>query len=178
MRLGILLLAALAFTLPRGAAAEETDRSHWLRLRFQLVDLHFPGVDEETTIFRDGLVVQRYVRFGEELMLRRGQATRAEIRKLRTTLAARKVEAQVGDCDLAPFGGQFVSIRLTVTWFGRKNQSNRFAVGSAFFATPCGSGTWTIIEEISNFVDAALQPSRREIEELEPEPSSPRLPCE
>ncbi len=180
MRIGILLLAAFAFTTARSAAAEETDRSHWFRVRYQLVEeTRGFDIDAETTAFRDGVVVTTNVNRGLLLNLRRGQATQPEMVTLRRSMVRNRIAEQAGDCNYPFLGGQNSTVRLTVTWFDGHGGSHRFAVGRAFsFETPCPQGTGQLVEDILRFVTASRGRGRREVEEVTPEPPFPFSPCE
>ena len=161
MRYKVVLSAlGLVLGLPLTALAQAPASEGYLVRRTTQVDDETTGfkINVETTIFRDGLVVE-VQRLPSETFLIRARGTAMAVRKLQQTLSRNRFGSEVGRCYYRDQPGQGEIYRSAVTWFGRTGQSKVTLPFGDPFRDLCGNGFAESIQAIEDFFsDAASGP--------------------
>lgn len=158
---GILsVLVVLALGLPTAVLAQAPAPESYLVRRTTHVDDDTTGykINIETTIFRDGLVVE-VQRLPRETFLIRARGTATAVRRLQQTLSRNRFGAEIGRCYYRDQPGQGEVYRSSVTWFGRTGQSKVTLNFGDPFRDFCSDGFAESIQAIEDFFsDAANGP--------------------
>ncbi len=154
------ILVGLALVLPSATLAQAPAPESYLVRRTTHVDDDTTGykINIETTIFRDGLVVE-VQRLPNETVLIRARGTAAAVLNLQRTLSRNRFGSQPGRCYYRDLPGQGEVYRSAVTWFGRTGQSKVTLNFGDPFRDFCSDGFVESIRAIEEFFsDAAHRP--------------------
>jgi hypothetical protein len=127
--LTILFLLAACSLLPQPVRAASQGG---LLLRWQdHVDYEFIS-DSETLIYRDGLVIVKSMRSGEDrVSLSRGLADPLELARLKQALSDNRVGIlRANGCKAAPHGPTGFQYTAILTWFGNAGRQNRLEINT------------------------------------------------
>jgi hypothetical protein len=160
-RAGAFLLAFCAFA---AASQASSPRSFLLRIEGR-VDSTFScqGVDSETLIFHDGLVIRKAVADDGVSTFTRWEASQEAVRRLLQALGENRVGVAHGSCvvDLAQPNSFF---DFTIAWFGRFGRKNVFTVTSRS-GQGCPESTNAIFKAIGDFLStASVDPGGEQVE--------------
>jgi hypothetical protein len=141
----------------------QTDRSVLLSIESRS-DLTFSceGVDTETLVLQDGLVISKRIADKGEIEILRLTASSEALRRLRSALRRNRVGIAEGDCAV-DFRQPNLSFTETITWVGNAGRNHTFTVTSSS-VEPCPDSTGNIFNAISEFIGAAyLDPLRERV---------------
>lgn len=147
-----LCLAAWVFLTTHAARAESSPDDRLLLHLHEAFDsdfFDFSGTTE-TSIFRDGLVVERGSDSGNHCWIRRGAGTPEMLHELQEVLLRNRVGFQEGNCLIHEAVDNF-AVERQVTWLGRGGRQHTYKTGNVFH-DPCTAGTVEIDDAIRSFV--------------------------